>query len=94
MIGVTALWTCLNAVAQERPEGYDRDHYRLRHARQLLLTANCPACPSCPSDSRSPWSNAQVRLVWNAAANATAYFAKRATMRSGPLYEHYGSHRR
>ena len=81
MIGVAAPWTS-NAVVQERPEGYDRDHI----AFGTLVAALPPrtvGLPVMPSGLGATWSNAQVSLVWNAASGATGYNVKRATLRGG-----------
>jgi fibronectin type 3 domain-containing protein len=82
LIGVTALWTS-NAVAQERPEGYDRDHIAFGTLVAALPT-RIPGLPILPSGLTTTWSNAQVKLVWNNASNAVSYFVKRATSRGGP----------
>jgi fibronectin type 3 domain-containing protein len=81
MIGLAAPWSS-NAVAQIRPEGYDRDHIAFGTLVAALppLTAGLPVMPS---GLGATWSNAQVSLVWNAASDATGYNVKRATSRGG-----------
>src|ERR1019366_1809139 len=82
LIGVSAPWTS-NAVNQVRPEGYDRDHI----AFGTLVAALPPrtfGLPVMPSGLTATWSNAQVKLSWNAASNAATYFVKRAISRGGP----------
>lgn len=82
LIGLAAPWTS-NAVTQERPEGYDRDHI----AFGTLVAALPPrsaGLPVMPSNLTVSWSNAQAMLVWNAASNAAGYYVKRALSRGGP----------
>ena len=82
MIGIAAPWTS-NAVVQERPEGYDRDHIAFGTLVAALPT-RIAGLPIMPSGLTATWSNAQVKLVWNSASNAASYFVKRAIMRGGP----------
>ena len=81
LIGVAALWTS-NAVAQERPEGYDRDHLAFGTLVAALPTRT-PGLPIMPSGLTATWSNVQVKLVWYAASNAASYYVKRAATRGG-----------
>ena len=81
MIGLSAPWTS-NAVSQERPEGYDRDHIAFG-TLVCALPPRTPGLPIMPSGLTATWSNAQVKLIWNAASNATAYFVKRAVLPGG-----------
>jgi hypothetical protein len=82
MIGVPAPWTS-NAVMQARPEGYDRDHIAFGTLVAAMPTRTA-GLPIMPSDLTATWSNAQVKLIWNSASNAAAYFVKRATLPGGP----------
>jgi fibronectin type 3 domain-containing protein len=82
LIGVSAPWTS-NAVAQERPEGYDRDHIAFGTLVAALPTRTS-GLPILPSGLTATWSNAQVKLIWNSASNAVSYFVKRAIARDGP----------
>jgi len=82
MIGISAPWTS-NAVVEERPEGYDRDHIAFGTLVAALPTRT-PGLPIMPSGLTTTWSNAQVKLIWNRASNAVSYFVKRATLRGGP----------
>jgi hypothetical protein len=82
LIGVSAPWTS-NAVVQERPEGYDRDHIAFGTLVAALPTRTA-GLPILPSGLTATWSNAQVKVVWNTASNAVSYFVKRATLRGGP----------
>ena len=82
IIGLAAPWTA-NAVAQERPEGYDRDHIAFG-TLVCALPPRTPGLPIMPSGLTATWSNAQVELIWNSASNATAYFVKRAILPGGP----------
>src|ERR1017187_5135213 len=82
LIGLSAPWTS-NAVAQERPEGYDRDHIACG-TLVAALPQRAPGLPILPSGLTATRSNTQVKLVWNSASNAASYFVKRATLRGGP----------
>lgn len=82
LIGIAAPWTS-NAVSRVRPEGYDRDHIAFG-TLVAALPARTAGLPILPSRLTATWSNAQVKLVWNSASNATSYFVKRATWRGGP----------
>jgi hypothetical protein len=82
MIGIAAPWSS-NAVAHDRPEGYDQDHVAFG-TLVTALPARTAGLPVMPSGLTATWSNAQVKLVWNTASNAAGYFVKRAILRGGP----------
>jgi hypothetical protein len=82
VIGLSAPWTS-NAVAQERPEGYDRDHIAFG-TLVCALPPRISGLPIMPSGLTATWSNAQVSLIWNSASNAAGYFVKRAVLSGGP----------
>jgi fibronectin type 3 domain-containing protein len=82
LIGLAAPWTS-NAVAQDRPEGYDRDHVAFG-TLVCALPPRSAGLPVMPSGLTATWSNAQVKLVWNSASNAAGYFVKRAILPGGP----------
>jgi hypothetical protein len=82
LIGVPAPW-CSNMVNRIRPEGYDRDHVAFGTLVSALPTRTV-GLPVLPSELSATWTNAQVKLTWNSASNATGYIVKRATWRGGP----------